>query len=112
MKQSHRSRLTDELHYPDQPPSETSWASHDPGPGKPNPAELVWEAINAWVWVSQCGRFKIERYVTGEHELLGTGFTWPERFRVLRHTPTWYYEFAPSQADLESAKKACEGVAT
>ena len=82
------------------------------GSGKPDSAQLVWEAINSWVWVSQCGRFKIERFVSREHALPGTGFDWRERYRVLKHNPEWYYEFAPSQVDLESAKKACEGVAT
>jgi hypothetical protein len=75
--------------------------------GKPDPEELVWDQINAWVWVSQCGRFKIERFVTGEHERVGTGFGWPERYRVLRHTPEWYFEH-PSEVSLEAAKHACE----
>jgi len=68
---------------------------------------LVWEQINAWVWVSVCGKFKIERFIVSEHELLGTGFTWPERFRVLKHTPEWYYEH-PSEPTLAAAKAACE----
>jgi hypothetical protein len=81
------------------------------GPGESDPAELVWEAVNAWVWCSTCGKFRIERFVTGDHEALGTGFTWPERYRVLRHTPQWYFEFAPSQENLDAAKKVCEGLA-
>jgi len=82
------------------------------GSGESDSPQLVWDQLSAWVWASQCGRFKIERYITGDREAVGSGFMWPERFRVLRHTPNWYFEFAPSQVDLESAKKACEGVAT
>jgi hypothetical protein len=72
---------------------------------------LVWDQINAWVWVSQCGRFKIERFVTGDHESIGHKFTWPERYRVLKHTPEWYFESSPSELTLVAAKKVCEGLA-
>lgn len=86
--------------------------NHDrAGQSQPPDAALVWQPIvQNWVWASECGRFKIERFVTGEHERLGTGFTWPDRYRALRHTPQWYFEAAPSELTLDAAKRVCEGL--
>jgi hypothetical protein len=70
---------------------------------------LVWEQITQWVWASECGRFKIERFITGDHELCGTGFPWPERFRVLKRTPEWYGDIG-AWVSLSAAQRACEGL--
>lgn len=80
------------------------------GRDQPAHAELVWQQINAWVWVSECGRFKIERFIPGYHESVGRGFTWPDRYRVLKHTPAWYFEVAPSELTLAAAQAVCEGL--
>lgn len=73
-------------------------------------AVLVWQQINAWVWVSECGRFKIERFIIGEHEGIHDDYTWPDRYRALQRTPEWYFEAAPSEGSLAAAKQACEGL--
>jgi len=70
---------------------------------------LVWEQVSPWTWASECGRFKIERFVTGDHEILGTGFQWPERFRVLKRTPEWYGDMG-AWVSLEAAQRACEAL--
>lgn len=70
---------------------------------------LVWEQINAWVWATKCGRFKIERFIPGDHESVGHGYTWPDRFRVLKHTPEWYADLG-SELSLAAAQRACEGL--
>lgn len=72
---------------------------------------LVWQQLSAWVWATECGRFKIERFIPGDHESVGHGFTWPDRYRILKRTPEWYFECAPPEAGLDAAKRACERVA-
>lgn len=94
-------------------------SAHDPQTGDgersgdAHPDELVWDTVAPnWVWASRCGRFKIERFVTGGgHERVGTSFTWPDRFRALKRAPEWYFEAAPSEPTIDAAKRACEALA-
>lgn len=62
--------------------------------------------------MSECGNFKLERFIIGEHEAIHDEHPWPERFRVLKRTPEWWGEIAPSEPTLALAKHACEGVMT
>jgi hypothetical protein len=77
------------------------------GRDQPETVGLVWQQINNWVWASECGRYKIERFIPGDHELLG--LPWPERFRVLKRTPEWYGDLG-SEPSLADAQRVCEGL--
>ena len=82
--------------------------AHDPGSRKPDPAALVWEQLNDWMWTSAGGRYRLERFVTGQHEAFGGGFHWPERYRILKCVPEWCHEFAPPEEDIDIAKRRCQ----
>jgi hypothetical protein len=77
---------------------------------QPNARKLVWQQVSAWVWVSECGTFRIERFIIGEHEGVNDNFTWPDRYRALKRTPEWYFEAAPSEGGLAAAQRVCEGL--
>ena len=76
-----------------------------------DPPKLVWSQANAWVWITECGRFRIERFVIGTHEgIRDDGYTWPDRYRVIKRTANWWSEAAPSEGSLLAAQQVCEGL--
>lgn len=70
-------------------------------------SKLVWRQLSAWAWESACGTFRIERFIVGEHDGIDD-FPWPDRYRVLKRTPEWWFEAAPSEGSLDAAQRACE----
>jgi len=69
--------------------------------------QLVWIRAGRWDWFSECCKFTIHRFVVGEHELLGTGFPWPDRYRVRQRTTRGYEDIA-NEPTLDAAKRVCE----
>lgn len=76
----------------------------------PSTPKLVWRQLSRWAWESECGQFRIERFVIGEHEGIDD-FPWPDRFRVHKRSPEWWGEVAPSEGSLASAQEAAEKLA-
>lgn len=75
-----------------------------------NAGVLVWRQLSRWAWETNCQRFRIERFIVGQHEGITDDFTWPDRYRVLKRTPEWWFEASPSEGGLDAAKRACEGL--
>lgn len=71
---------------------------------------LVWRQLSRWTWETQCGRFRIERFVPGTHEGIRESDHIASRYRALRRTPEWWFEAAPNEASLDAAQRACEGI--
>lgn len=78
----------------------------DDGQDQQSIARLVWSKVSNWVWVTECGRFKIERFIADEGI---RDHPWREGWRVLKHTPEWYFH-ADTQPTLAAAQAACEGM--
>lgn len=70
---------------------------------------LVWRQLSRWSWETECGRFRIERFIVGTHEgIRDDGYTWPDRFRALKRTAEWNFEFAPNEGSLAAAQQTCK----
>lgn len=81
------------------------------GLDQPRAVRLVWSQVTPWVWITACGRFKIERFVPGVIRDIALTREGPDRYRILKRTSEWYADVWPTETDLEVAKQACEGLA-
>lgn len=88
---------------------------HEPEAGNRERADqahvgvLVWRQLSRWAWETECGRFRIERFIPGAHEGIREADHIASRFRVLKHTAEWWGEIAPIEASLDASQRACEG---
>ena len=69
------------------------------GPRIQNHDELVWRQEDRWSWFSECGRYKIERFVGPD--------TGTDRYRSLARNPEWYGEVG-NEPTLDDAKRVCQ----
>lgn len=69
---------------------------------------LAWHETDPWTFQSNCGRYRIERFVPGDHEAIYDATKPTARYRILKLTPNWWGEISGSETDLETCKAICE----
>lgn len=69
---------------------------------------LVWRQIDRWRWETECGRYRIERFIPGLYEGIRESDQPLSRYRVLKRNPEWDFQFAQNEGTLTSAQHTCE----
>lgn len=64
---------------------------------------MVWRKQHGWLLRTECERYEIRKFVTGEQITLAS----TRGYRLFRQTDYWR-EFAPPERNLTVAKAACE----
>lgn len=90
------------------PSPDESQAGNGIGSGDAHPNKLVWCGINEWVQETNCGRYRIERFVAGLIRDIKLERPGPNRYRALKRAPEWWGEFCPPAESADLAKQACE----
>lgn len=76
--------------------------------GRSDAPVLVWRQLSRWSWETECGRFRIERFTVAEHERIQEDYVPPSRYRILKRSAEWDYEFSPNEGSLNEAQDACQ----
>lgn len=80
--------------------------TREEGDGRVQPQDvgLAWPKRDGWSVESRCKRYCIQKFAAGEDVLThSTGF----RYRVLKNTDYWQFEFGPTEVTREAAQAAC-----
>ena len=72
-----------------------------------DPPRLVWAKVTRWAIETTCGKYRIERFVPGAIET-NRRPAGPDRYRIFKRAPEWWFEFAPTETDPNIAKQVCE----